>query len=273
MKRTVLLVEDDKLFATIHADALRSQGCTVIFAEDGEEGLKKAQTEKPDVIVLDIGLPKKDGFQVLKELRASEEAADTPVIMYSRLSSREDVNQALELGANEYLIKSQHAPEELAEHVRRLASRRAGFTSVQRLLLFGALCILLGITFYQYRVFRDRSSDAETLLRAEKVRAGFLAASQDEKRLDCRRGDPISSCAVLDGGEAVTAMYLPRTLFADEDPDTCEMRNRKCELTLDVPDDWSGDPRAAGIRFYQIRARDDREGGKRYTLGADGVIR
>jgi len=274
MKLTVLLVEDDKLFATIHAEALRDLGYTVLFAEDGEDGVKKAQTENPNVIVLDIGLPKKDGFEVLKELKASDETSSIPVIMYSRLSAREDVNQALALGASEYLIKSQHTPEDLAEHVQRFASLRAGFSSVQRVLLFGTLCVLLGITFYQYLVFRDRSYDADTLLAAERARQAFLAAAQEQSMLVCDSGSALSACRVCTGGDC-TAGDQTQTVLHSEwfgSGEACtENSTAPCALSVEWVAGKEGDLRQARIRFYQRRSRDGRAGGRTYVLGPAGI--
>lgn len=121
--RTVLHVEDDKLFADIIRRALEAQGFVVVHAVNGEEALRRASSA--DVILLDIGLPQKDGFDVLAELKANVDTSNIPVIMLSRLSSKDDVEQCQTLGCAEYLIKTQHSPEDIANHVRRiLAGRR-----------------------------------------------------------------------------------------------------------------------------------------------------
>lgn len=116
-KPLILMIEDDRRFASIHSDVLRAHDFTVVHAVNGDEGLKRAVIDQPAVILLDIGLPKKDGFQVLRELRANEETSQIPVIMLSRLSTKEDIDLAFSLGADEYMIKSQHSPEDVVAHI------------------------------------------------------------------------------------------------------------------------------------------------------------
>jgi DNA-binding response OmpR family regulator len=144
--RTVLHVEDDKLYADIIRKALEAQGFDVIHSSSGEDALKKAGSA--DLVLLDIGLPQKDGFDVLGELKEDPGTADIPVIMLSRLSSKEDVSQCRTLGCAEYLIKTQHSPEDIANHVRRTLSGRA-FTKVEAVTVIGVLVILAGLLFWQ----------------------------------------------------------------------------------------------------------------------------
>ncbi|MEI7512246.1 MAG: response regulator [Candidatus Uhrbacteria bacterium] len=120
---TVLHVEDDKMYADIIRRALESQGFIVQHASSGEDGLRRAASA--DVILLDIGLPQKDGFDVLEDLKDKSDTYQIPVIMLSRLSSKEDVDQCRGLGCAEYLIKTQHSPEDIANHVRRILAGRA----------------------------------------------------------------------------------------------------------------------------------------------------
>ncbi len=117
MKRTVLSIEDDLVFADILGKTLESAGFAVIKVGNGDDGLKRAKSDHPDAILSDIGLPRKDGFELLEELKALPETSSIPVFMLSRLSSREDVQRCFALGCTDYLIKTQHHPEDV---VRRL---------------------------------------------------------------------------------------------------------------------------------------------------------
>jgi len=146
-ERVVLHVEDDKMYADIIRKALEAQGFSVQHVSSGEEALRRATAA--DVILLDIGLPQKDGFDVLGELKAQAETKNTPVIMLSRLSSKEDVDQCRELGCTEYLIKTQHSPEDIANHVRRILAGRPGFTKLEALIVLAAIALLGGLLYWQ----------------------------------------------------------------------------------------------------------------------------
>jgi DNA-binding response OmpR family regulator len=86
----------------------------------GEDGLSSALKHQPDLIILAIVLPRKDGFQVLDELKAHAETKNIPVIIFSDLGSREDVDRCFKAGACEYLIKAHHTPEELLTRAKAM---------------------------------------------------------------------------------------------------------------------------------------------------------
>ncbi|MEK7473822.1 MAG: response regulator [Patescibacteria group bacterium] len=146
---TILCIEDDKIFADIVCKALMRGGFEVIHTTDGEDGLRKAKEQAPDAILLDIGLPKKDGFEVLEILKASDETKSIPVVMLSRLSSREDVDQCFALGCEEYLIKTEHSPEDIVLHMRRVLKQMPGFTIPEALIVVFVILALAGLTWWQ----------------------------------------------------------------------------------------------------------------------------
>src|SRR5712692_6426886 len=96
---------------------LELDGYSVTMAKDGEEGLQLAGKIKPDIIFLDIRLPKMDGFAVLENLRGTQETSHIPVVILSNYGERELVDRGLKLGALEYLIKSQTTPANLSRGV------------------------------------------------------------------------------------------------------------------------------------------------------------
>jgi len=110
----VLFVEDDPSVAQMYKLKLELDGYQVQLAADGEAALKMATDAPPDIIFLDIRLPKLDGLAVLEALRADERTKHTPVVILSNYSERELVERGLKLGALEYLIKSQTTPAKLA---------------------------------------------------------------------------------------------------------------------------------------------------------------
>lgn len=102
----LLLVEDDTFFREFYSAKLKAEGMEVEVASDGEEGLKKAAEVKPDLILLDIIMPKKDGFDVLQSLSQNATLKKIPVIVFSTLGQESDVEKAKKLGAIDYINKS-----------------------------------------------------------------------------------------------------------------------------------------------------------------------
>jgi two-component system, OmpR family, response regulator AdeR len=117
-KPTVALIEDDALIAEMYITKFAKEGYTIKHAKDGSEGLAMVKAQKPDIILLDIIMPKLDGFQVLTELRKEAAFKDTPVIMLTNLGQEEDVQKGRALGATDYFIKTNFTPAAIVEKVR-----------------------------------------------------------------------------------------------------------------------------------------------------------
>ena len=113
----VLFVEDDPTVAQMYRLKLELDGYQVIMAKDGEEGLRLANEVDPDIVFLDIRLPKVDGFSVLEGLRATDRTRHVPVVILSNYGEQDLVDRGLRLGALEYLIKSQTTPAHLSRGV------------------------------------------------------------------------------------------------------------------------------------------------------------
>jgi DNA-binding response OmpR family regulator len=116
--RTVLLVEDDRFLRRAAEATLRQHGFTVVTASDGEEALRQAATTAPALILLDLIMPKLQGFEVLKRLKADASTASIPVIVLSNLGQDSDVRDAMALGAKEYLVKSNLSLHDLVVRVQ-----------------------------------------------------------------------------------------------------------------------------------------------------------
>ena len=122
----VLLIEDDKFLRKAAEATLHRHGFCVVVATNGEEGLKLAHSEKPDLILLDLIMPKMNGFEVLRRLKHEPATSRIPVVVLSNLGQQNDSVMARELGALDYWIKSNVGLEELAGRVKAvLASRVA----------------------------------------------------------------------------------------------------------------------------------------------------
>ena len=113
----VLFIEDDAAVAEMYRLKLELDGYTVTIAPDGEQGLKMARDSGPDIIFLDIRLPKMDGFTVLEAVRADEKLRHVPVIILSNYGEAELVERGLKLGALDYLIKAETTPSTLSRGV------------------------------------------------------------------------------------------------------------------------------------------------------------
>lgn len=121
-RKKILIVEDDKPLSHALMLKLGHEGFNVEAAYDGEEALEKLNTQKYDLVILDLVMPRIDGFGVLAQLKARGDA--THIIVLSNLSQLEDMNKAKELGATEYLIKSETSLLEIVNTARRIFSAK-----------------------------------------------------------------------------------------------------------------------------------------------------
>ena len=118
----ILLAEDDRILRKAGETTLKRRGYTVIPAVDGEDALAKAREHKPDLILLDVMMPKLLGFDVLTQLKNDAATRDIPVIMLSNLEQESDIRRAIDGGAISYLVKSNVQLDELADRVAEALS-------------------------------------------------------------------------------------------------------------------------------------------------------
>lgn len=114
----ILVIEDEETLQKALSQFLAEEKFEVISALDGEKGLELAKTASPDLILLDIVLPKKDGYEVLEELKKDEATKRIPVILLTNLESPEDIEKAFEKGASTYLVKSNYKLEEIVKKIK-----------------------------------------------------------------------------------------------------------------------------------------------------------
>jgi DNA-binding response OmpR family regulator len=117
--KTILICDDDPLLVDLLEYRLTSRGYAVAIAEDGGKALRRLQEMKPDAVLLDAMMPVIDGYEVLRKIRENPETASIPVIMLTARKQEQDIVLALELGANDYLVKP-FIPEELVARLGRL---------------------------------------------------------------------------------------------------------------------------------------------------------
>ena len=120
MPKKILLVEDEAALRKTLGAVLKQEGYKMLLASDGETGLRLAKTKKPDLILLDLVLPKLHGFDVLTQLKSDPGTKQIPVIVLTNLEKIEDIEKAIEMGATTYLIKARYSLEEVVEKVRKI---------------------------------------------------------------------------------------------------------------------------------------------------------
>jgi len=115
----ILFIEDESALQKTISDLLEREGHEVLSALDGEVGLRLAQSERPDLILLDLVLPRIDGFAVLKSLKGNADLKDIPVIVLTNLEEAEHIEKVLSLGATTYLVKANYGLEDVLEKVQQ----------------------------------------------------------------------------------------------------------------------------------------------------------
>jgi len=118
--KKILLIEDEGALQKSLGDTFREDGFEVLGALDGEIGERLAESEKPDLIILDLTLPKKDGFEVFQSLKDNKKTADIPVVVLTNLERIEHVEKVLEMGAKTYLVKSNYTLKEILEKIKQI---------------------------------------------------------------------------------------------------------------------------------------------------------
>ncbi len=118
--KKILFIEDEAAIQKTLGEFLRKKGYEVQSALDGEVGLRLAKTGNPDLILLDLILPKKHGLDVLKELHLDNNTKNIPVIILTNLENVGEVEKAIEFGATTYLVKANYSLEEVTEKIKKV---------------------------------------------------------------------------------------------------------------------------------------------------------
>ncbi len=124
----ILLVEDDPFLSSLLKNRLEKEGLEVSLARDGQEALDLLKTIKPALILLDIILPKKSGFEVMEEIHNDPQmqAQELPIIIISNLGQPEDISRGQELGAIEYFVKAKTSIDELVQKIKGFLENTKG---------------------------------------------------------------------------------------------------------------------------------------------------
>jgi len=117
--KKILLIEDEEIMIDLLQKKLISEGYDVSVARDGEEGLKKVREVKPDIVLSDIIMPKKGGFEVIEEIKKDPDLKNIPIIVISNSGQPVEIDRAQRLGACDWLIKTEFDPQEVIEKVKK----------------------------------------------------------------------------------------------------------------------------------------------------------
>jgi two-component system, OmpR family, alkaline phosphatase synthesis response regulator PhoP len=118
-KMMILVAEDDMFLSNVYNKKLTKEGFDVCMAANGEEAIALSKEKKPDIILLDLIMPVKDGFQTLKDLKEDPEMKNTKVIIFSNLSQEEDRQKVMEMGAVDYFVKANISFREVINIIKR----------------------------------------------------------------------------------------------------------------------------------------------------------
>lgn len=120
----ILVVEDETFLVKIYSVKLKKEGYDVAIATDGEEAVRMAEEVKPDLILLDLILPKLNGFEALERIRATDANRTTPVLVLSNLGQEEDIKRAEALGADDYLVKANFSIQDIVSKIKETLEKR-----------------------------------------------------------------------------------------------------------------------------------------------------
>ncbi len=168
-ERKILIIEDEKYLLEMYQSRFEKSGHQVLTAANGRTGLKLAQRERPNLIILDILMPTMDGFEVVKKIRADSQLKKIPILILSNLGQPDEIKEGLRLGADDYVIKTDLTPSELLEKAERMLDRRGASIKTKKRVL----------------IIEDELDIAE-LYRAKLSQAGFEVEMADNGALGLR---------------------------------------------------------------------------------------
>ena len=122
-KKKILIIDDEKLHLEMYRDRFEEADYQVLTATNGRLGLELAKKEKPDLIILDILMPEMDGYEVIKKIKEDARTKKITILVLSNLAQDDEIKRGLELGADDYIIKTDITPTELLNRVKKILNQ------------------------------------------------------------------------------------------------------------------------------------------------------
>ncbi|MBI3627123.1 response regulator [Candidatus Uhrbacteria bacterium] len=122
-KKIILVIEDDRFLSRIYFTKLTKEGFEVVLATEGEEAMRRLQEKMPDLILLDLVLPIKSGFEILEEIKQSSRFAKIPVVIFSNLGQQEDMDRGKRLGAADYFVKANMNIQDVVDKIKKYLAK------------------------------------------------------------------------------------------------------------------------------------------------------
>ena len=190
MKIRVAVIEDNQINIDLIRYQLKVEGFEVFIEKTGEKGLKMIKNQKPDLILLDVGLPDIDGFELCRNLRSDEMTKDYPIIMLTARAEDSDRIEALKLGADDYITKPYNA-EELILRIRNLLKRTDKYKKNGSILKLNDMSIdfnkrevqinkqIIGLTFSEYQILIMLAENLGNIIRKKEINKKIFNISED----------------------------------------------------------------------------------------------
>ena len=135
-KIKILAAEDEEILLTALSEQLQEEGFEVVRAHDGVEAIEKALSEKPDLILMDLQMPRLGGIGALQQIKNNPETKDIPVVILTNLSDYDKVSEALSLGAMDYLVKANYSLDELMNKIKPRKTKQKKILTISTYLIW-----------------------------------------------------------------------------------------------------------------------------------------
>ena len=190
MKIRVAVIEDNQINIDLIRYQLKVEGFEVFIEKTGEKGLKMIKNQKPDLILLDVGLPDIDGFELCRNLRSDEMTKDYPIIMLTARAEDSDRIEALKLGADDYITKPYNA-EELILRIKNLLKRTEKYKGNGAILNLKDMSIdfnkrevkikkkIIGLTFSEYQIITMLAENLGNIVHKKEINKKIFNISED----------------------------------------------------------------------------------------------
>ncbi len=284
---SILLIEEDGFFAEGVKRAFAAQGMDVIHLTNVLEAVESIAKHLPDAVLFDLRLSSLNGFELLGLLKADKRTKRIPLMIWSHLASREDIQRCFDLGASEYFLKGQHQPREVATALaRRFAeTEENGFTLPEWVAVVAVFGLALAFAWVQFQRALDIRRDDGQMQSIRAAVSAIVTAGQERTLLvQCpasseAKRTALAGCKLCKESECLNQLPVPWTneptyervaLGAET---LCTPTSvGSCRVTVEADGDAPVSAEAFKLRFFLARDRDGLAGGKTHTINAHGLV-